>query len=79
LNGAFLLMPSENEAADLGPPKQDVPVTTFLVESIEETIKKVEAAGGKVHIPKTEIGGDMGFFARVIDTEGNLQGIWAKE
>lgn len=27
--------------------------------------------------PKTEIGGNMGFFARFIDTEGNLQGIWA--
>jgi predicted enzyme related to lactoylglutathione lyase len=27
--------------------------------------------------PKTEIGGNMGCFARFIDTEGNLQGIWA--
>lgn len=53
LNGAFLLMPHENGVAnvtDLGPPEQNVPVTTFMVESIEETIKKVEAAGGKVHV-----------------------------
>lgn len=53
LNGAFLLIPNENgvtHVTNLGPPEQNVPVTTFLVESIEETIKKVEAAGGKVHM-----------------------------
>ena len=53
LNGAFLLMLDENEVAkvtDLGPSKHDVPVTTFSVESIEETIKKVESAGGKVYM-----------------------------
>jgi predicted enzyme related to lactoylglutathione lyase len=27
--------------------------------------------------PKSEIGGDMGFFARVIDTEGNVIGLWS--
>lgn len=53
LNGAFLLMANEDgvaEVTDLGPPKQNVPVTTFMVESIEQTIEKIEAAGGKVQM-----------------------------
>ncbi|KIW96342.1 uncharacterized protein Z519_03411 [Cladophialophora bantiana CBS 173.52] len=82
LHGGFLLQTHENGVAkitELGPPEQDVPVMTFLVESIDETLKKVESAGGKMYIPKTEIGGGMGFFARFIDTEGNVQGIWSKE
>jgi hypothetical protein len=29
--------------------------------------------------PKTEIGGDMGYFARVIDTEGNMIGLWSNK
>lgn len=28
--------------------------------------------------PRTPIGGDMGYLARFIDSEGNLQGIWAR-
>src|ERR1700742_2998563 len=53
LHGGFLLQAHEHGVAkvtELGPPEQDVPVMTFLVESIEETLKKAEAAGGKVHM-----------------------------
>jgi len=38
------------EVTDLGPLKQNIPVTTFIVESIEQTIEKIEAASGKVYI-----------------------------
>ena len=52
LHGAFQLMEEDGVAkvAGAGTPEKSVPVATFMVESIEETIKKVEAAGGKLHV-----------------------------
>ncbi|ETI21036.1 hypothetical protein G647_07379 [Cladophialophora carrionii CBS 160.54] len=80
LHGAFLLARDEDGVAKLDDfHKKAAPIVTFMVDSIEETTKKIEDAGGRVNLPKTEIGGGMGFFARFIDTEGNLHGIWAKE
>lgn len=38
-------------------------------------LARVEGAGGKVAVPKTEIGNDFGFFALFIDTEGNKVGL----
>ncbi|MGH2538289.1 MAG: VOC family protein [Candidatus Promineifilaceae bacterium] len=38
-------------------------------------LDRVEAAGGQVALPKTEIGEDDGFFAYFIDTEGNRIGL----
>ena len=38
-------------------------------------LARVEAAGGKVTMPKTSIGGDMGYMAFFTDTEGNGQGM----
>jgi uncharacterized protein len=45
------------------------------VESIDASLKKVAAGGGKVVTPKTPIPG-MGAFARVTDTEGNVVGLY---
>ncbi|KAB5515208.1 hypothetical protein GE09DRAFT_980088 [Coniochaeta sp. 2T2.1] len=80
LNGAFAKMASDDDVASVADAANQgrMPVlATYLVASIDDTLAKVEEAGGRVHVPKTEIGGNMGFFARFIDTEGNLQGIWA--
>ncbi len=51
------------------------PVVTVDVESIDQALKQVEAAGGRVVRPRTEIPG-MGAFAYVTDTEGNTLGLW---
>jgi predicted enzyme related to lactoylglutathione lyase len=45
------------------------------VPSIEEALRKVEAAGGKAAGDKMPVG-DMGFAAYFTDTEGNLVGLW---
>jgi hypothetical protein len=37
-------------------------------------LSRVESAGGKVILPKTAIGGNRGFIALIIDTEGNKVG-----
>jgi predicted enzyme related to lactoylglutathione lyase len=39
-------------------------------DNLEHFLQKVEAAGGKIVLPKTQIG-DHGFIAYFIDTEGN--------
>ena len=51
---------------------------TMSVDSIEDSIKKVEAAGGKVHTPKMPIPG-MGYFAVCLDTEGNRVGLFVND
>jgi uncharacterized protein len=51
------------------------PVITIDVESIDEHAKKIEAAGGKLVVPKAEVP-EMGFYAYFKDSEGNLMGLW---
>jgi predicted enzyme related to lactoylglutathione lyase len=50
LNGAFLLMQDEDGVAKFDDSKKAVPIATFMVGSIEETTKKIEAAGGQVNL-----------------------------
>jgi hypothetical protein len=38
---------------------------------VQQVLNKVEAAGGKIMVPKTEISPEYGFMAVIIDTEGN--------
>ena len=38
---------------------------------VQNFVDKIEAAGGKIQIPKTEISPEYGFMAVFIDTEGN--------
>jgi hypothetical protein len=51
------------------------PVLTIDVASVEEALKQVEAGGGTVVRPRTEIPG-MGWFAYFKDTEGNTLGLF---
>lgn len=52
-----------------------VPVLTVDVESIDQALKQVQAAGGRVVRERTEIPG-MGAYAYFTDTEGNTVGLW---
>ena len=42
---------------------------------VQNVLDKVEAAGGKIFLAKTEISPDYGFMAVIIDTEGNRIGL----
>jgi hypothetical protein len=72
-------MPKEPGAINGGMTKRtkDVaaPIITIHVGSIDEYIKKIEAAGGKAVMPKQEVP-DMGFYSYFIDSEGNVIGLW---
>jgi uncharacterized protein len=72
-------MPTEPGAINGGlfeRPKDAPHPTLYIdVKSIDEALKKVQAAGGKVVTPKTPIPG-MGAYARIADTEGNTIGLF---
>jgi uncharacterized protein len=42
---------------------------------VQNIVDKVEAAGGKIMVPKTEISPEYGFMAIILDTEGNRIGL----
>lgn len=44
-------------------------------DDLAPMLARVEAAGGTVLVPKTEIGHGFGFFAHFVDTEGNKVGL----
>lgn len=52
------------------------PFTNYVtVDSIDVMIPIVHAQGGKVALPKQEIGGGMGWIAAFLDPENNLIGL----
>ena len=58
------------------PPEVPLGVAVYVgVESIEESVKKIEAAGGRIVVPKTEVPG-MGWFTTFLDPEGNEMSLW---
>ena len=55
--------------------KGEGPTLVIDVKSIDTYLKKIEKARGRLVVPKFPIG-DMGFYARIADTEGNIIGLW---
>jgi predicted enzyme related to lactoylglutathione lyase len=51
------------------------PVNYINVESVDEYVKKIEALGGKIIVPKQEIP-DVGWSAIAVDLDGNYFGIF---
>ncbi len=51
------------------------PVITIGVDSIDDTLKKIEAGGGSTITPRTPIP-NMGAFAYFKDSEGNTMGLY---
>jgi uncharacterized protein len=57
------------------PEVPSTPVITIGVDDVEISLKEIEAHGGTVVAPRTEVPG-MGAFAYFKDTEGNVLGLW---
>lgn len=81
-SGEYLLV---NPPAGLGgglDPRGRAPVLYIEVESIPETMKKIEARGGKTVMGEMKIdtgdGGDYGKIGLFTDPEGTLLGLWSK-
>ena len=52
----------------------DGPRSYISVASLDETVAKVQAAGGGIMMPRTEVPG-VGWIAVITDPEGNVQGV----
>lgn len=65
INGALMKYDTHNPTT----------VITVQVESIDEFLKKIEAAGGALVMPKEKVD-EMGYMARVVDSEENVIGLW---
>jgi predicted enzyme related to lactoylglutathione lyase len=74
-------MPKEPGAINGGlfprPKEAPNPVIYLSVSSVDQALKNVQAAGGKVVTPHTPIPG-MGAYARVTDSEGNVVGLFER-
>lgn len=72
-------MPSEPGAINGGMFKRTnevrSPVVAINVDSIDDSLAKVLKAGGKVVTEKKKVA-EMGYYAYVSDTEGNILGLW---
>ena len=51
------------------------PTVVVQVEDIDQAIKNIELAGGRIVVPKDEMGG-MGWYAQFNDSEGNRIGLF---
>ncbi|HEX7846364.1 MAG TPA: VOC family protein [Chitinophagaceae bacterium] len=56
---------------DYAPSTQGTLVYLNGGNDLNNALSKVEAAGGKVIVPKTQISPELGYFAIFFDTEGN--------
>ncbi|VVB91896.1 Glyoxalase/Bleomycin resistance protein/Dioxygenase superfamily protein [uncultured archaeon] len=72
-------MPLEPGGINGGLYKRERPEQTqsvvINVPSIDDYLKKIEKAGGKVIQQKMPVE-DFGFYAMIADTEGNVIGLW---
>ncbi|MCA8937248.1 MAG: VOC family protein [Planctomycetes bacterium] len=57
-------------------PSHDGTVLVLACEDVEAKLKEIEADGCKVLKPKTEIGGDHGWYGYFEDPAGNKMGVW---
>ena len=55
-------------------PSTEGSLVYFSSEDLSNELAVVEQAGGKILLPKTDIG-EFGYFAHIIDTEGNKIGL----
>ena len=69
INGGMLHRDKEND------PSGSKPLIVIQVSDVEEYCRKIEEAGGRTMTPARKVG-DMGIYARVEDTEGNVIGLW---
>lgn len=60
-------------------PATDGVVLYIEVKDIDEKLKEITSAGGKMVKPKTGISEEFGFYACFTDPCGNIMGLWSKK
>ncbi|MEW6099529.1 MAG: VOC family protein [Pseudomonadota bacterium] len=59
------------------PGSQGATVYLNAEPGVQEVLSRVERAGGRVVIGRTEVSGGHGYFAQILDPEGNRVGLHA--
>lgn len=59
------------------PSREGVVLYLNAGDSVDTVLDRVAAAGGEITVPKTALPPGMGFFAHIVDTEGNRVGLHA--
>jgi uncharacterized protein len=81
----FFMGEGENMFGALSQHKDSVPSKDGIVAylnggaDLQDVLDKIEPAGGKIIVPKTQITKDIGFFAWFLDTEGNRLALWSQK
>jgi uncharacterized protein len=70
---------SLTQTKDFTPSRDGVLVYFMAWDNVEKLLKQVEDLGGKMVIPKTDMGGGFGFFSTFEDTEGNVLAFYSAE
>ena len=65
INGALMRREESGES----------PIIVINVSSVAEYLERVERGGGRLVVAAQKVG-DMGLYARIYDTEGNVIGLW---
>lgn len=65
INGGMMPRSSPNESS----------IVVVNVSSIDDSLTRTVELGGKVVIPKLDIG-TFGYYARISDLDGNIVGLW---
>ena len=60
------------------PSRQGTIVYLSVGDDLSEALARVEPAGGKILVPKTQISDEFGYYAHVLDTEGNRVGLHSR-
>lgn len=72
-------MPKKPGAINGGmyPKKEDADLTVIVIEvpSLDASLKQLEELGATIVMPKMKVG-EMGYYARFQDPEGNIVGVW---
>ena len=60
-------------------PSQEGTLVYFISDNVQNELDRVEAAGGKIYQPKTQISPEHGYMAVFLDTEGNRVALHSNE
>jgi uncharacterized protein len=71
INGCLLSSP------DAQPAQNGTLIYLSAAPSVDAWLERVESAGGRIIKPKTALPPGMGFFAHILDSEGNRVGVHA--
>ncbi|MDF3821244.1 VOC family protein [Leptospira sp. 96542] len=67
------------KGSDYKPSADGVVIYLSMENDLQPVLGLVEANGGKIIVPKSEISPEMGFYALFLDTEGNRIGLHSRE